>query len=442
VAAAALQEDKAKGHPTICLTNYDQVYRNDWAKQPWEVIIVDEGHKLKNADTVLYLAMRQLQCRMRLLLTGTPLQNNVGELWALLHYLLPDIFTHVVDFRSWFIRPFKGIPGLNEYEVSLEPEQEQRIVTQLHTLLSPFLLQRLKSEVLGDSLPPKAEINVRAPLSAWQKVAYQDLERRTIRLLRDGDRLSSDHVNNVLMQLRIVLTGVIYQVLFSKRLNRNQWISIVLIAIGCMIKEATKLSSATGVTANLSAWLLLACQMLCSVLAGVYNEVLLKSDAGARSANIKVTTNLQNAFMYFNSILCNAAFLATKGTLEDSLSPSNWAAISSPTVLCIIAIMSSVGLVTGYFLRHLDSVLKAIASALEVVLTTALSFACFGTPLDIFTVCSAVTVGGGVALYSRPPRSEHTEYAMVPMSPQMLARPLSNDDQTVDSSEADGRRGQ
>jgi len=247
---------------------------------------------------------------------------------------------------------------------------------------------------------------------------------------------------NVLMQLRIVLTGVIYQVLFSKRLNRNQWISIVLIAIGCMIKEATKLSSATGVTANLSAWLLLACQMLCSVLAGVYNEVLLKSDAGARSANIKVTTNLQNAFMYFNSILCNAAFLATKGTLEDSLSPSNWAAISSPTVLCIIAIMSSVGLVTGYFLRHLDSVLKAIASALEVVLTTALSFACFGTPLDIFTVCSAVTVGGGVALYSRPPRSEHTEYAMVPMSPQMLARPLSNDDQTVESSEAGGRRGQ
>lgn len=121
------------------------------------------------------------------------------------------------------------------------------------------------------------------------------------------------------------------QVLFSRRLNRNQWFAIVLIAIGCMVKETTKLTSSSGLSANMSAWLLLGLQMLCSVLAGVYNEVLLKSD-GARSANIKVTTNLQNAFMYLNSILWNGAFLAADGTLDEALSLSNLAAICSPTV--------------------------------------------------------------------------------------------------------------
>ena len=121
------------------------------------------------------------------------------------------------------------------------------------------------------------------------------------------------------------------QVLFSKKLNRNQWISIVLIALGCMIKEASKLSSASGISANLMAWLLLGVQMLSSVLAGVYNEVLLKSD-GARSPTVKVTTNLQNAFMYLNSILWNAVFLAAKGDLGKAVSPDNLTAICSPTV--------------------------------------------------------------------------------------------------------------
>lgn len=72
----------------------------------------------------------------------------------------------------------------------------------------------------------------------------------------------------------------------------------------------------------------------------------------------QVTINLQNAFMYFNSVLWNLAFLAVKGTLDEALSPSNAAAICTPVVLSIIAIMSSVGLVTGFFLKHLDSVLK------------------------------------------------------------------------------------
>jgi len=167
--------------------------------------------------------------------------------------------------------------------------------------------------------------------------------------------------------------------------------------------------------ANVGAWLSLLGQMICSVLAGVYNEVLLKSD-GAKPSGVKVTTNLQNAFMYLNSILWNGAFLAAKGTLDEALSPSNWNAICTPIVLSVIGIMSSVGLVTGFFLKHLDSVLKAIASALEVVATCLLSFAFFGVPLDFFTVVAAAMVGAGVALYSRPVAPPRAEYELLPAS--------------------------
>ncbi|CAE8705154.1 unnamed protein product [Polarella glacialis] len=197
-----LRKSIAEKRPVACLTNYEQVYRNEWlAKNEWQLVIVDEGHRLKNPETVLHTAMAQLKCRMRLLLTGTPFQNSLSELWALLHYLLPDLFTHMMDFKAWFAQPFKGAE-VNEFDMQLNPQQEQQVIAQMHSLLAPFLLQRLKSEALGDSLPPKVEVHVRVPLSAWQQAAYTDLEKRTIRLLGDDQSVTSEQVNNALMQLR------------------------------------------------------------------------------------------------------------------------------------------------------------------------------------------------------------------------------------------------
>eukprot|EP00440_Ansanella_granifera_P001343 gb/GFBE01001446.1/.p1 GENE.gb/GFBE01001446.1/~~gb/GFBE01001446.1/.p1 ORF type:complete len:327 (+),score=59.05 gb/GFBE01001446.1/:1-981(+) len=204
---------------------------------------------------------------------------------------------------------------------------------------------------------------------------------------------------NVLIQLKIPLTGVLYQWLFSKRLNRNQWYAILLIMLGCMCKESDKLTSLGGLAANVSAWLLLLIQMSCSVFAGVYNEALLK---GTGAEQRGVTTNLQNAFMYLQSVLVNVCFLFWEGRLGEAISASNVAAVLSFRVLTIIAIMSSVGLVTGFFLKHLDSVLKAVACALEVVFTMILGFLLFGAPLGLAGFVAAVLVGCGVALYSRP----------------------------------------
>lgn len=216
-----LREEASKGSPIACVTNYEQVYRNESLLQmSWQLVVVDEGHRLKNPETVLHNAMKQLRCRMRLLLTGTPLQNGLNELWALLHYLLPELFTQLMDFKSWFSRPFQGMPGLNEYEIQLDPQQEQQVIMRMHALLSPFLLQRLKKDVLGDSLPPRIEFVVRVPLSEWQAAVYSDLEKRTIRLLGDDSTVSSEQINNALMQLRkIVLHPYLFQDEFDKGAN-------------------------------------------------------------------------------------------------------------------------------------------------------------------------------------------------------------------------------
>ncbi|CAJ1450222.1 unnamed protein product [Effrenium voratum] len=205
--AAILRPDKVN----VCITNYEQVYRNDWLLQrDWQLVIVDEGHRLKNPETLVHATMAKLRCRMRLLLTGTPLQNSVAELWALLHYLLPDLFTEMLDFKAWFAKPFRGTEE-NEYDVQLNPQQEQEVITQCHALLAPFLLQRLKSEVLGDSLPPRVEVTVRVPLSACQSEAYADLKKKTIRWMED-DQICSEQVNNALMQLRkIALHPYLFQ---------------------------------------------------------------------------------------------------------------------------------------------------------------------------------------------------------------------------------------
>jgi drug/metabolite transporter (DMT)-like permease len=201
---------------------------------------------------------------------------------------------------------------------------------------------------------------------------------------------------NVLMQARIVMTGVLYQVLFTKRLSRNQWLGIVLITLGCMCKEADKLTSSASLSASVRAWLLL----LASVFAGVYTELLLKGGDGGLARG--VTTNLQNAYMYLHSIVWNGAFLMAQGRLSEAVAHENLAAICTPTILAIMAIMSSVGLVTGYFLKHLDSVLKNIAAATEVVLTMLASAALFGTELNETGLVAALLVAAGVALYARP----------------------------------------
>lgn len=85
-------------------------------KFKWEYLIVDEAHKIKNEESQISQKLRQLHSRYRLLLTGTPLQNNLHELWSLLNFLLPDVFSSAEDFDEWFDLAGKNTEKMTDRE--------------------------------------------------------------------------------------------------------------------------------------------------------------------------------------------------------------------------------------------------------------------------------------------------------------------------------------
>eukprot|EP00271_Cylindrocystis_brebissonii_P005099 TRINITY_DN17038_c0_g1_i1.p1 TRINITY_DN17038_c0_g1~~TRINITY_DN17038_c0_g1_i1.p1 ORF type:complete len:1097 (-),score=364.26 TRINITY_DN17038_c0_g1_i1:1012-4302(-) len=151
----------------------------------WRYIIIDEAHRIKNENSLLAKTMRMFSSNYRLLITGTPLQNNLHELWALLNFLLPEIFSSSETFDEWF-------------QISGEGDQ-QEVVQQLHKVLRPFLLRRLKSDV-ERGLPPKKETVLKVGLSEMQKNFYRALLQKDIDVLNSGGERS--RLLNIAMQLR------------------------------------------------------------------------------------------------------------------------------------------------------------------------------------------------------------------------------------------------
>jgi len=126
------------------------------------------------------------------LLTGTPLQNNLHELWALLNFLLPDVFASAEQFDEWF-----------NLDVD-DTEAKQRMISQLHKILRPFMIRRLKSDV-ETSLPPKKETILFTGMSAVQKTLYTQILLRDIDTINSGGgpgNGSKTQILNIVMQLR------------------------------------------------------------------------------------------------------------------------------------------------------------------------------------------------------------------------------------------------
>lgn len=166
----------------VIVTSYDIVIRDHQAlgSFEWKYIIVDEGHRIKNMNCILIRHLRKMSSVNRLLLTGTPLQNNLSELWSLLNFILPEIFDDLNVFESWFDVSSLSEEGGDERIVALE--QENRIISMLHEILSPFLLRRIKTDV-EMFLPPKKELLIYAPLTARQQVLYRAILDKTIEML-------------------------------------------------------------------------------------------------------------------------------------------------------------------------------------------------------------------------------------------------------------------
>jgi SNF2 family DNA or RNA helicase len=151
---------------------------------------------MKNAKSKFAQILgQQYQSDHRLLLTGTPLQNNLAELWALLNFLLPKIFHSLDDFEKWFNQPLASV---GEKSTSLSEEETLLIINRLHQVLRPFLLRRVKKEVESE-LPDKVENVLKVELSSWQRSLYDKIHARTY--IGSG-RIKN--LNNSVMQLRKV----------------------------------------------------------------------------------------------------------------------------------------------------------------------------------------------------------------------------------------------
>jgi len=116
--------------------------------------------------------LQSYQSANRLLITGTPLQNNLAELWSLLHFLMPEIFDKLESFESWF--DFSAIKERNGYEQILSESRKKTLVTSLHAILKPFLLRRIKADV-EHNMPKKREYVLYAPLTTEQRELYQEI---------------------------------------------------------------------------------------------------------------------------------------------------------------------------------------------------------------------------------------------------------------------------
>jgi SWI/SNF-related matrix-associated actin-dependent regulator of chromatin subfamily A member 5 len=175
----------------VLLTTYEICLREASAlkKLSWEYIVIDEAHRIKNVDSMLSQIVRQFNSRSRLLITGTPLQNNLMELWSLLNFLLPDVFSESADFESWF----KGKGD----------EAQDQVVQQLHKVLRPFLLRRVKADV-EKSLLPKKEINVFVGLTDMQRRWYKSLLEKDIDAVNGvgSKKEGKTRLLNIVMQLR------------------------------------------------------------------------------------------------------------------------------------------------------------------------------------------------------------------------------------------------
>ena len=146
----------------IFVTSYeiainDRAFLRKSLGSPWRYIVVDEGHRLKNTKCRLINELKLYHSANRLLLTGTPLQNNLDELWSLLNFLMPDIFDDVRIFRSWFSAKDLDVVGEDEKRRIIQQERQGNILNMLHQVLSPFLLRRVKLDV-DLKIPPKKEV--------------------------------------------------------------------------------------------------------------------------------------------------------------------------------------------------------------------------------------------------------------------------------------------
>lgn len=187
----------------VMVTSYQLVVSDVsyFQKMRWQYMILDEAQAIKSSQSSRWKCLLGFHCRNRLLLTGTPIQNNMQELWALLHFIMPSLFDSHDEFSEWFS---KDIESHAQSNTKLNEDQLKR----LHMILKPFMLRRVKKHVqkeLGD----KIELDVFCDLTYRQRAYYSNLRNQIsimdlIEKATTGDDSDSGTLMNLVMQFRKV----------------------------------------------------------------------------------------------------------------------------------------------------------------------------------------------------------------------------------------------
>ena len=228
----------------------------------------------------------------------------------------------------------------------------------------------------------------------------------------------------VLMQFKIVVTAALAVAFLNKKVERMQWGGLVVIMLGSMLKEAAALSGSNLLSdRGLGDYFVILVQLLLSAVAGVYTEKLLKGRTDA-------SPNVQNFFMYVDGMIVNSVVLLVKAVMgaggSSQISPLT--NLFHPLVLAIILNASFTGVVTGFFLKILGSILKTIAAALELWTTAVLSWFIFNYEIDRSAALAIALVSAGVWLYS--------EGAKPAVAYAPVAKDLESSDEGVEMSKA------
>ena len=187
----------------VLITSYQLVLSDEkyFKNIKWQYMILDEAQAIKSSQSARWNTLLSFKCRNRLLLTGTPVQNSMQELWALLHFIMPSLFDSHDEFAEWFS---KDIESNAENKGAINDKQLKR----LHMILKPFMLRRVKKNVQNE-LGDKIEIDVHCDLSQRQRSLYRLLRSRvSITSLIDKANKGSDEgkrgLMNLVMQFRKV----------------------------------------------------------------------------------------------------------------------------------------------------------------------------------------------------------------------------------------------
>lgn len=192
--AAARIVDKAKRDGHVLVTTYSglQTYAELLIPVDWGYVVLDEGHKIRNPNTAITIYCKELRTHNRIILSGTPMQNNLTELWSLFDFVFPMRLGTLVSFRQQFEFPIKQ--GGYANASNLQVETAMKCAETLKDTISPFLLQRFKVDVASD-LPKKVERVLFCKLTKIQRDAYEFF-------------LSSEEMTSILAGKRRALYGV------------------------------------------------------------------------------------------------------------------------------------------------------------------------------------------------------------------------------------------